>query len=435
MRGSIVHVDAIDARCGGATGRPTHGDPTSSTGGRRRVFCLRLPEDVWDVSPPRSVTMRPTMMTQKASRSVAGAAVERRDDRRHRRLRRRGSRATTAPPRARIYENILDTVGDTPVIKINRLAPEGIDMYVKAEFFNPLSSVKDRLAVAVITDAERRGLLKPGDTVVEATSGNTGIAVAMACAQRGYRCVICMAEPFSIERRKIMRMLGAKVIVTPKAGKGTGMVAKAEELAEKNGWFLCRQFENEANPAYHASTTGPEILRDFAGKKLDYFVTGYGTGGTFQGVARTLKESRPDTKVVLLEPEAAALVTSGIKTERKPTGAPNGSHPAFAAHPVQGWTPDFIPLVLENGLNMNLYDELVKIEGGDAVKTAQALARNEGIFTGISGGATFAGALKVAEKAPKGSVILAMLPDTSERYMSTPLYESIAADMEPESDD
>jgi cysteine synthase len=241
-----------------------------------------------------------------------------------------------------------------------------------------------------------------------------------------------MAEPFSVERRKIMRMLGAKVIVTPKAGKGTGMVAKAEELAEKNGWFLCRQFENEANPAYHASTTGPEILRDFADKKLDYFVTGYGTGGTFQGVARTLKESRPDTKVVLLEPEAAALVTSGVKTERKPTGAPNGSHPAFAAHPVQGWTPDFIPLVLENGLNMNLYDDLVKVEGSDAVKTAQALARNEGIFTGISGGATFAGALKVAEKAPKGSVILAMLPDTSERYMSTPLYESIAADMDEE---
>ena len=375
--------------------------------------------------------MTTTMTTTQRTSTFAGARRAGLD-------RKRGTtktsarRAVSTTPRARIYENILETVGDTPVIKINRSAPEGVEMYVKAEYFNPLSSVKDRLAVAVITDAERRGALKPGDTVVEATSGNTGIAVAMACAQRGYRCVICMAEPFSVERRKIMRMLGAKVIVTPKAGKGTGMVAKAEELAEKNGWFLCRQFENEANPAHHASTTGPEILRDFADKKLDYFVTGYGTGGTFQGVARTLKESRPDTKVVLLEPEAAALVTSGVKTERKPTGAPNGSHPAFAAHPVQGWTPDFIPLVLENGLNMNLYDDLVKVEGSDAVKTAQALARNEGIFTGISGGATFAGALKVAEKAPKGSVILAMLPDTSERYMSTPLYESIAADMDEE---
>jgi len=341
-------------------------------------------------------------------------------------------RSSAVSPEARIYENILETVGDTPVIKINRLAPPGVEMYVKAEYFNPLSSVKDRLAVAVITDAERKGLLKPGDTVVEATSGNTGIAVAMVCAQRGYRCVICMAEPFSIERRKIMRMLGAKVIVTPKAGKGTGMVAKAEELAEKHGWFLARQFENEANPAYHASTTGPEIVRDFAGKKLDYFVTGYGTGGTFQGVARVLREARPDTKIVLLEPEAAALVSSGVKTERKSTGAPTGSHPAFTPHPVQGWTPDFIPLVLENGLNMKLYDELIKIDGSDSVQTAQALARNEGIFTGISGGATFAGALKIAAKAPKGSVILAMLPDTSERYMSTPLYETIDAEMNEE---
>ena len=377
----------------------------------------------------RLVTALVTMVgVLSAQRWLGGTAVRAND---RARARRAGARRGIAPE-ARIYENILETVGDTPVIKINRLAPEGVEMYVKAEYFNPLSSVKDRLAVAVITDAERRGLLKPGDTVVEATSGNTGIAVAMACAQRGYRCVICMAEPFSVERRKIMRMLGAKVIVTPKAGKGTGMVAKAEELAAKHGWFLCRQFENEANPAYHASTTGPEIVRDFAGKKLDYFVTGYGTGGTFQGVARVLRESRPDTKIVLLEPEAAALVSSGIKTERKDTGAPAGSHPAFAAHPVQGWTPDFIPLVLENGLNMNLYDELVKIEGGDAVQTAQALARNEGIFTGISGGATFAGALTVAKKAPKGSVILAMLPDTSERYMSTPLYETIDAEMNDE---
>ena len=343
-------------------------------------------------------------------------------------------KALAVTPRARVYDNILETVGDTPVVKINRLAPEGVHMYVKCEYFNPLSSVKDRLAVAVITDAERRGILTPGSgqTVIEATSGNTGIAVAMVCAQRGYKCVITMAEPFSIERRKIMRMLGAKVIVTPKAGKGTGMVAKAQELAAKHGWFFCQQFENEANPAYHASTTGPEILRDFAGKRLDYFVTGYGTGGTFQGVARVLKEARPDTKVVLLEPEAAALISSGIKSERNPDGSATASHPAFSPHPVQGWTPDFIPLVLENGMNMNLYDELVKIEGGDAVKTAQALAQKEGIFTGISGGATFAGALKVAQSAPKGSTILAMLPDTSERYMSTPLYETINADMNDE---
>eukprot|EP00217_Crustomastix_stigmatica_P009857 CAMPEP_0183789062 /NCGR_PEP_ID=MMETSP0803_2-20130417/185_1 /TAXON_ID=195967 /ORGANISM="Crustomastix stigmata, Strain CCMP3273" /LENGTH=390 /DNA_ID=CAMNT_0026033221 /DNA_START=53 /DNA_END=1225 /DNA_ORIENTATION=+ len=343
-----------------------------------------------------------------------------------------GRRALVAAPRAQIYENITQTIGNTPVIKINKLAPEGVTMYAKAEFFNPLSSVKDRLAIAVIEDAERKGLLKPGDTVVEATSGNTGIAVAMVCAQKGYKCVICMAEPFSVERRKVMRMLGAKVIVTPKAGKGTGMVAKAEELCEKHGWFLCRQFENEANPAYHSSTTGPEILTDFAGKQLDYYVTGYGTGGTFQGVSRVLKAARPDTKVVLLEPEAAPLVGSGIATERKPTGAPAGSHPAFAAHPVQGWTPDFVPLVLENGLNAGLYDELVPITGAEAIETAQKLASQEGIFTGISGGASMAGALKVAAKAPKGSVILTMLPDTSERYLSTPLYESINADMNEE---
>ena len=284
----------------------------------------------------------------------------------------------------------------------------------------------------MIEDAERRGLLKPGDTVVEATSGNTGIAVAMVCAQKGYKCVITIAEPFSVERRKIMRMLGAKVIVTPKAGKGTGMVAKAEELCEKHGWFLCRQFENTANPDYHAQTTGPEILRDFAGKKLDYFVTGYGTGGTFQGVGRAIKSGRPDTKIVLLEPEAASLIASGTKTERKETGAPAGSHPAFSPHPIQGWTPDFIPKVLEDAQALDLYDELVPITGEESIATAQALAAQEGIFTGISGGASMAGALKVAAKAPKGSVILTMLPDTSERYMSTPLYADIDADMNEE---
>ena len=246
----------------------------------------------------------------------------------------------------------------------------------------------------MIEDAERRGVLKKGDTVVEATSGNTGIAVAMVCAQKGYKCVITIAEPFSVERRKIMRMLGAKVIVTPKAGKGTGMVAKAEELCAEHGWFLCSQFENTANPDYHANTTGPEILKDFAGKQLDYFVTGYGTGGTFQGVGRALKAARPDTKIVLLEPEAAGLLASGIKTERKDTGAPKGSHPAFAPHPIQGWTPDFIPKVLEDAQNLNLYDELVPITGPESIETAQNLASQEGIFTGISGGASMAGALK-----------------------------------------
>ena len=291
---------------------------------------------------------------------------------------------------------------------------------------------RDSLALAVITDAERRGVLKKGDTVVEATSGNTGIAVAMVCAQRGYDCVICMAEPFSVERRKIMRMLGAKVIVTPKAGKGTGMVAKAEELCAEHGWFLCSQFENDANPAFHASTTGPEILQDFAGKQLDYFVTGYGTGGTFQGVGRALKAARPDTKIVLLEPEAASLIASGTKTERKETGAPKGSHPAFAAHPIQGWTPDFIPKVLEDAQAMDLYDELVPISGPEAIETAQKLASTQGIFTGISGGATFAAARQVAERAPPGSVILCVLPDTGERYLSTPLFEGIEADMDEE---
>jgi cysteine synthase len=255
-----------------------------------------------------------------------------------------------------------------------------------------------------------------------------GIALAMVCAQRGYPCVICMAEPFSIERRKIMRMLGAKVIVTPKGGKGTGMVKKAEELAEKHGWFLTSQFETEANWKMHEKTTGQEILRDFAGKKLTHFVTGYGTGGTFHGTAKALKASRPDVKICLLEPSAAPLLVSGIKTERKPSGAPVGSHPAFQPHPVQGWTPDFIPLVLEQGLSM--HDELVQIDGPESMKCAKDLASKEGIFTGISGGATFAGALKVAAKAPKGSSILCMLPDTSERYMSTPLYDQIQADMD-----
>ena len=343
-----------------------------------------------------------------------------------------GMSPSTGPGRGKLYDNILQTVGDTPVIKINRMAPEGINLYVKAEFFNPLSSVKDRLAVAVIEDAERKGLLKPGDTVVEATSGNTGIAMAMACAQRGYRCVICIAEPFSVERRKVMRMLGAKVVVTPAAGKASGMVAKAEELAATHGWFLCRQFENEANPEFHAATTGPEILRDFEGKALDYWVTPYGTGGTFQGAGRVLKAARPDLKICLCEPEAAQLVASGVKTERKENGAPKGSHPAFKPHPIQGWTPDFIAQIMEKALDMDMVHQLVPVPGPDAIRCAQELARNEGIFTGISGGGSMYAALKVAETAPKGSTILAMLADTSERYLSTPLYADIAVDMTEE---
>jgi cysteine synthase A len=327
--------------------------------------------------------------------------------------------------------NISETVGNTPMVKISdRLCPAGRTIYAKCEFFNPLSSVKDRLALSIIEAAEKDGSLKPGQTVVEATSGNTGIAVAMMCAQRGYPCVITMAEPFSVERRKLMRMLGAKVIVTPKAGKGTGMVEKARELADKNGWFLCHQFETDANWKFHYETTGPEICNDLKGTKLDYWVTGYGTGGTFHGTAKYLKEQSPDTKIILAEPGAANLIGSGIKTERNADGSPAGSHPAFAPHPIQGWTPDFIPLVLEKGLDIP--HELFDIPDGAAVETSQALARNEGILTGISGGATMYAAIEIAKKAPEGSVIVTMLPDTGERYLSTPLFAGIAEAMNEE---
>ena len=311
------------------------------------------------------------------------------------------------------------------------MCPPGVELYAKCEYFNPLSSVKDRLALAIIDDAEKRGALKPGDTVVEATSGNTGIAVAMVCAQRGYNCVITMAEPFSVERRKLMRMLGAKVIVTPKAGKGTGMVRKAEELCEKHGWFLCHQFENEANWKFHELTTGPEILADFKGKKLDYWVTGYGTGGTFHGAGKALKAALPDLKIILGEPEPAGLLKSGTEQTRNADGSPAESHPAFAPHPIQGWTPDFIPKVLEDAPG-SLQDELLPIPPADAIATAKDLASKEGLLTGISGGGTMWAALQTAKKAPKGSVILAMLPDTGERYLSTPLFADIEADMNEE---
>ncbi|GHP03135.1 hypothetical protein PPROV_000189000 [Pycnococcus provasolii] len=345
----------------------------------------------------------------------------------------RHARTSRSNPRvnARVYDSVLDTIGETPVVKLQRMAPDGIDMYAKLEYFNPLSSVKDRLALSIVLEAEAAGLIKPGDTIVEATSGNTGIAVAMVAAARGYKCVITMAEPFSVERRKVMRMLGAKVIVTPKAGKGTGMVRKAEELCEEHGWFLCSQFETDANARFHASTTGPEILRDFAGKRLDYWVTGYGTGGTYAGAGKVLKVARPETKIILAEPEAAGLIASGIEQERN--GRSHAvSHPAFTPHPIQGWTPDFIPYVLSEGLDANLHDELVPVTAEEAISTASRLAAEEGIFTGISGGATVAVALKTAAKAEKGSVILAMCPDTSERYLSTPLYATIEADMNEE---
>ncbi|MEJ0036907.1 MAG: cysteine synthase A [Gammaproteobacteria bacterium] len=313
-----------------------------------------------------------------------------------------------------IYDSILGTIGNTPIVRIQKLAPKNTTMYVKCEFFNPLSSVKDRLAIAIIEDAERRGTLQPGQTVVEATSGNTGIALAMVCAVKGYPFVATMAESFSIERRKIMRMLGAKVILTPAAERGTGMVRKAEELAKKHGWFLPRQFENEANPSYHRNTTGPEILRDFAGKRLDFFVTGWGTGGTLTGVGEMIRLARPDCQIIASEPAGAALLS----------GKP------FAPHKIQGWTPDFIPGVLKK----DVAHRILPVTDAEAVETSRALARTEGIFCGISSGATFAAARKVAEEAPAGSVILAMLPDTAERYLSTVLFEGIVEGSDPEPD-
>jgi cysteine synthase len=311
-----------------------------------------------------------------------------------------------------IYGNILATIGRTPVVRIQRLAPQGVTMYVKCEFFNPLGSVKDRLAIAIIEDAERRGVLKPGQTVVEATSGNTGIALAMVCAAKGYPFVAVMVETFSVERRKIMRMLGAKVILTPAAERGSGMVRKAAELAEKNGWFPARQFENPANPAYHRNTTGPEILSDFVGRRLDYFVTGWGTGGTLTGVGEVLRLARPEVQVIAAEPESAALLS----------GKP------FAPHKIQGWTPDFVPAVL----NREVAHRIVTVTDAESIGTARELASKEGIFTGISGGATFAAALKVAREAESGAAILAMLPDTGERYLSTALFEGIPDGSDPE---
>ena len=309
------------------------------------------------------------------------------------------------------YNNILETIGNTPIVRLNRIAPAGVDVHVKVESFNPMASVKDRLAYAIVTDALNSGALKPGQTVIEATSGNTGIALAMVCAALGHPFVATMVETFSIERRKIMRALGAKVILTPAAEKGSGMVKRAEQLAEQHGWFLSRQFDNPANPAYHRNTTAPEILRDFAGERLDYFVTGWGTGGTLTGAGEVIKAARPDTQIIAVEPEEASLLAGN----------------SWSPHKIQGWTPDFIPSVL----NRDIVDELLTVSGDESIAASHSLAQQEGIFVGISAGATLAAGLRVAQKAQEGSVVLVMLPDTGERYLSTPL----CADLEEGSDD
>ncbi len=344
----------------------------------------------------------------------------------------RSASTRTTTGRGRLFDSINDTIGDTPVVRINNLGVEGRTIYVKAEFFNPAASVKDRLAISIIEAAERAGALKPGQTVVEATSGNTGIGLAMVCAQKGYPLVVTMADSFSIERRKLMRLLGAKVVLTPRAEKGFGMYRKAVELATKNGWFLARQFETEANADIHEATTAREIINDFAGSRLDYFVTGYGTGGTLAGVGRVLRRERPETRIVLSEPANAALLSSGKPQARNDDHSPSLSHPAFEPHPIQGWTPDFIPYVLQEAVDEHYYDQVMPIAGAEGIKWTRELARREGILTGISGGSTFAVARQVAQAAAEGSVILAMLPDTGERYMTTPLFEAIPEGMDEE---
>jgi cysteine synthase A len=329
------------------------------------------------------------------------------------------------------YADILQTIGRTPVVRINRLAPPHVNLWVKVEAFNPLGSVKDRLALGVIEAAERSGELKPGQTVVEATSGNTGIGLAMVCAAKGYPLVVTMAESFSVERRKLMRFLGAKVITTPAPLRGTGMVQKAIELARTHGWYWTRQFENDANPDMHERTTAREIIDDFRDLKLDYFVTGYGTGGTLNGVARVLRRELPETKIVVCEPAEAPLLTSGVAQERNPDGTPKGSHPAWKPHPMQGWTPDFIPKITGD-VDLSRVHKLVQIANADAMRCAQDLAQKEGVFVGITSGANLAGALEIAKTAPQGANILAMMADTGERYLSTPLFADIGADMNEE---
>jgi len=333
---------------------------------------------------------------------------------------------------ARKFANILETVGNTPVVKITKLAPRHVNLFVKIEAFNPLGSVKDRLALGVIEDAERTGKLRPQQTVIEATSGNTGIGLAMVCAQKGYPLVVTMAETFSVERRKLMRFLGAKVVLTPAADRGVGMVNKAIELAEAHGWFLTRQFENEANADMHSRTTAVEILADFAGERLDYWVTGFGTGGTLKGVGRVLAKERPDTRVIVCEPADAPMLTDGSKQDRKPDGSPKGSHPAWKPHPMQGWSPDFIPKLTADAVEMGFIDRVLTISAADAMHWSKELAQKEGIFVGITAGGTFAGALQICKEAPDGANVLCMLPDTGERYLSTPLFAQISVDMTEE---
>jgi cysteine synthase A len=330
------------------------------------------------------------------------------------------------------YANILETVGRTPVVRINKLAPAGIDLYVKIEAFNPLGSVKDRLALGVIEAAEKSGELKPGQTVVEATSGNTGIGLAMVCAAKGYPLVVTMAETFSVERRRLMRFLGAKVVLTPAAARAVGMLDKTKELAAKHGWFMTRQFENEANPDMHSRTTAREIVNDFAGERLDYWVTGFGTGGTLKGVARVLAKERADTKIVVCEPDDAPMLSSGEGQPRNPDGTPASGHTAWKPHPMQGWSPDFVPKLTGDVVDMKVIHKIIRIPGPDALKCSRDLARKEGIFVGITSGATFAGALKLCAEIPQGSTVLCMLPDTGERYLSTPLFADIPPDMNDE---
>jgi cysteine synthase A len=330
---------------------------------------------------------------------------------------------------AKRFESILETIGNTPIVRVNHLAPKGVNLYVKCEYLNPAGSMKDRVAMNIIADAERRGLLRPGGTIIEATSGNTGISLAMVCAQRGYPFVAVMAENFSVERRKLMRFLGAKVVLTPAAERGSGMLAKAVELAATHGWFLTRQFDNEANAEMHSRTTAREILADFTDERLDSWVTGYGTGGTLKGVARTLKGERPEIRIVVAEPDNSPLLGSGIRSKRSGDGTEAGAHPAFRPHLMQGWTPDFISKLVEDTVDLGFIDEIVPVAGNDALTAARDLAQYEGILAGTTAGATLAAAIAVARRSPKGSRILCMLPDTGERYLSTPLFADVPVDM------
>jgi cysteine synthase A len=330
------------------------------------------------------------------------------------------------------HTDILGTIGRTPVVRLNRIAPDRVNLYVKLEAFNPMGSVKDRLALGVIERAERDGALQPGQTVVEATSGNTGIGLAMVCAARGYPLVVTMAENFSVERRRLMRFLGARVVLTPAAQKGSGMLAKAAELAERHGWFFVRQFENEANADVHSRTTAVEILEDFRDDRLDAWVTGYGSGGTLKGVARVLRAERPDTQIVVCEPDNSQVLGSGIAQARAPDGSPAASHPTFRPHVVQGWAPDFIPKLTEDAVAQGFIDRVVPVNGAESLRLARRLATEEGILAGISAGATLAGALEVSRGLPRGANVLCMVPDTGERYLSTPLFEDVSVEMTEE---